>query len=47
MFQWKNLQSNGLYWKHGQKLDLLTMNFFTVTGKGWAEDALVDLLKQL
>lgn len=47
MFQWKNLQINGLYWKHGQKLDLLTMNFFTVTGNGWAEDVLVNLLKQL
>jgi hypothetical protein len=47
MFQWKNLQINGLYWKHGQKLDLLTMNFFTVTGNGCAEDVPVDLLKQL
>ena len=45
MFQWKNLQINGLYRKHGQKLDLLTMNFFTVTGKGRFKDAHADLLK--
>ena len=46
MFQWKNLQINGLYWKHGKKLDLLTMNFFTVTGKGWVEEVLADLLEE-
>jgi hypothetical protein len=46
MFQRKNLEINELYWKHGQKLDLLTMNFFTVTGKGWVEEVFADLLKE-